>query len=277
MNTSIISKKGSENAKNNRTNESNQSKKELGVTSSINKEQKKSLRSRVENKKPTVTLLRSKPAPLSTDGGKKCPIVTLPSALGTKRQRDEERQESKTERDENGKSGSTHPEEKKQKRAKTGEEPHGPVAKDTGKKAGENSPWSQFLGEGDRLVSKMESFEKRETASGSNDAQIKTAKEAKEMRVRYEAMYKICRAGMGWMDDVAFQMKVLEWRRLGATCDEERRKAAERAVQKKKIVKERHEKISRIVPSMRETLQEMWKALRVWERKEMEDNGEVGK
>ena len=276
MNTNI-SKKGSENVRKNKMNKSKQSKKDLGANSSINKEQKKSLRSKLENKKSTVMLLRSKPAPLSTDGGKKCPIVTLPSTLGTKRQRSEGRLESKAGKDESVKRESTDPEEREGKRAKTGEESHGPVAKDAGKIAEEKSDWSKFLGEGDRLVSKMESLEKRETVSGSNDTQIKTAKEAKEMRVRYESMYKICRAGMGWMDDVASQLKVLEWRRLGATCDEEKRKIDERAARKKKIVKERNEKISRNVSSMREMLKEMRNTLRVWERKEMKESGQVSK
>lgn len=88
VNTSIINR-GSKNASKNRINESNQSENHLGVISSINKGQKKSLSSRLENKKTTLPFLRSKPVPSN------CPIVKLPSVFGTKRQRCEGSPDSK--------------------------------------------------------------------------------------------------------------------------------------------------------------------------------------
>lgn len=64
-------------------------------------------------------------------------------------------------------------------------------------------------------MSEMESFERRQKASNSNSTQIRTRKEAREVKARYESLYKMCRTGLGWIDDTTIEMKVLEQRRMG--------------------------------------------------------------
>ena len=61
---------------------------------------------------------------------------------------------------------------------------------------------------------------------------------------------------------MACQMKVLEWRRLRATSDEERRRVAERATRKKKIVKKKHEKMCQVVRLMEKSVTGMRDSLK---------------
>ena len=195
-----------------------------------------------------LPFLRSKPAP-RTKGS---------SATSSKMGRDGPR-----------KRGSTHPEERDQKRVKRGEKASEAVDKSTGeKKIGEKNDWLSFLGDGDRLVAEMIFLERKRDTSSSSCVQIKTAKEAREVKERYESLYRVCRTGLGWMDDLAVQMRVLEWKRIGAMSEKERKRVAERASWKKEMVKEKHKKVSRVVEKMRERVKEVRDALTVWEKKQ---------
>lgn len=197
-------------------------------------------------------------------------IVKLPCPLATRRQGGEGRMGSKVGRDGAGKRELTHPEERERKRVKTGEEIEASAARDMGRRKGERSDWSPFVGDDNRLVAEIEQLERRWAVSGPNDTRIRTGREANEVRERYESLYKVYIGGVKWIDDVAAQMKALEERYLGARSEEERRMVAERVVQKNEMGKEKHEKVSRIVPMMHERLKEMKNALNAWKRRREE-------
>ena len=197
-----------------------------------------------------LPVLRSKPTPVTT-GKLVTPLEVVKE--GTKKR------------------GFPHAEKRDRKRVKTADEASGAVERSTeGKKGGEKNDWLSFLGDGDRLVAEMESLERKKTKSGSSGVQIRTAKEAMEAKERYESLYRVCRAGVGWMDDLAMQMRVLEWKRMAAT-EEEKKRVAERVSWKKEMSKEKHEKVSRIVEKMRERVKEVRNALKAWERTKSKD------